>query len=149
MDWSVLHYSPARSWSSLLHSPATLGCHECNPSHLYISCNSSSETAVETKTPKDNPGTKAHSHVPVLPLQLKKWIQVRHNRRGNTRKGKQQENCSRRNIRQRYWPCFKLAQAISIPLYSWRVLQAENVHEMLETRPAEMILFQQHLAASS
>lgn len=55
---------------------------------------------------------------------------------GNKRKNKQQENCSRRNAGHSYHYCFKLAQVISIHLYSWCMLQVKNIHYTLKTRLA-------------
>lgn len=73
---------PATYQSLFIHSIVTLGWRACNPIHLQKYNNSNSQTAVEMKTPKDNPETNTHSHVPVLPLQLKKRIhQVRRNGR--------------------------------------------------------------------
>lgn len=44
------------------------------------------------KTPKDNPETKTHSCIPVLPLQLKEWIhQVGHNGEEKIRQQKEKE----------------------------------------------------------
>jgi len=83
---------PAMHWSLFSHRVAALGCHACKPTHLRKCYHSNSETAVERKTPKEDPETNTHSHVPVLPLQLKKLIhQVRHNRGGRIRQHKEKE----------------------------------------------------------
>lgn len=79
-------------WSLFICSSVTAGCYACSPIHLHKDCNSNSEAAVEMKTPKDNPETKTHSCIPVLPLQLKEWIhQVGHNGEEKIRQQKEKE----------------------------------------------------------
>lgn len=83
---------PALDWSLFISSSVTPGCYACSPIHLHKYYNSNSEAAVEMKTPKDSPETKTYSCIPVLPLQLKKWIhQVGHNREEKIRQQKEKE----------------------------------------------------------